>query len=196
MTETLYRLRRPATPGFGPLAEVALAVKRAEPRAAEPIAIFSDVHRPRGRSRPARQSGRGAGAASGRGGASPLEDTAPTEPRGRGRPRLGVVAREVTLLAAPLGMAQRPARRRVGRVAQAGRRGPPLHRRPGSPARGARRRLSFHVGDGRQSAALRGSLARLVRRRSAPLRRPDRDLASRHSRPCRQARLSAIMPDN
>jgi len=28
-----------------------------------------------------------------------------SEPRGRGRPRLGVVAREVTLLAAPLGMA-------------------------------------------------------------------------------------------
>ena len=81
----------------GPLAEVALAIKGATRPAAYPIAIFSDVTgRPidldlRGSDR------RHAGAA--------LSDIAccrgggdPNEPRGRGRPKLGVVAREVTLL--------------------------------------------------------------------------------------------------
>jgi hypothetical protein len=82
----------------GPLAEVALVVKRAERRASEPVTIFSDVtgraidldlrgsdeeileRLPQART------------------AAVAPDVAPTGPRGRGRPRLGVVAREVTLL--------------------------------------------------------------------------------------------------
>jgi hypothetical protein len=81
----------------GPLPEVVLAVKRAEQRASEPTVIFSDATgRPidfdlRGsddeivaRLPPATAS-------------APVEGTA-SEPRGRGRPKLGVVAREVTLL--------------------------------------------------------------------------------------------------
>jgi hypothetical protein len=82
-----------------PLAEVALAVKQAERRASEAIAIFSDST---GRAidldlrgsdddimarLPAMPS------------PNPAEpEETPGEPRGRGRPRLGVVAREVTLL--------------------------------------------------------------------------------------------------
>jgi uncharacterized protein len=85
-------LRRLAT---GPLADVALAVKRAESQGSEPIAIFSD------------STGRAVDLDL-RGHADKmvawLSDTAaegPAEetiPRGRGRPKLGVVAREVTLL--------------------------------------------------------------------------------------------------
>ena len=85
----------------GPLAEVALAVMKASQRvAAEPIVIFDDANgRPidldlRGTERdvvarlplPAANSG------------MPADDMAAPEPRGRGRPKLGVVAREVTLL--------------------------------------------------------------------------------------------------
>jgi hypothetical protein len=85
----------------GPLAEVALAVMKASQKvAAEPIVIFDDANgRPidldlRGTERdvvarlplPAANSG------------TPANDMAAPEPRGRGRPRLGVVAREVTLL--------------------------------------------------------------------------------------------------
>jgi uncharacterized protein len=85
----------------GPLAEVALAVKRAEQRATAPIAIFSDatgraidldlrgsdddiVARLPQPASPNPAASEGA--------------AAPSEPRGRGRPKLGVVAREVTLL--------------------------------------------------------------------------------------------------
>lgn len=83
----------------GPLAEVALAVMKASRKAtAEPIIIFDDATgRPidldlRGTERdivarlpqPAP--------------ATVADDAAPPEPRGRGRPKLGVVAREVTLL--------------------------------------------------------------------------------------------------
>jgi hypothetical protein len=84
----------------GALAEVALAVKRAETgRTAEPILIFSDAT---GRAidldlrgdteailarlpKPASAS-------------AAVEAETQSEPRGRGRPKLGVVAREVTLL--------------------------------------------------------------------------------------------------
>lgn len=80
----------------GPLDEVALAVKRAEQRAAERVAIFSDA------------TGRAIDLDL-RGSddeivarlpvtPSPAPGAAPSEPRGRGRPKLGVVAREVTLL--------------------------------------------------------------------------------------------------
>jgi uncharacterized protein len=83
----------------GPLAEIALAAKRAEQHASEPIAIFSDAT---GRAVDLDLRGSteevlarltdtaAAGAAQ--------DATLPSEPRGRGRPRLGVVAREVTLL--------------------------------------------------------------------------------------------------
>jgi hypothetical protein len=83
----------------GPLAEVALAIKRAERRAMESIAIFSDSTgraldldlRGSNHEVLARLPDTAA--------AIPLPDAAPpSEPRGRGRPRLGVVAREVTLL--------------------------------------------------------------------------------------------------
>jgi uncharacterized protein len=78
----------------GPLAEVTLAVIKASKKAsAEPIMVFDDAD---GRPvdldlrRPAQET-----AADLR---MPAADAAPPEPRGRGRPKLGVVAREVTLL--------------------------------------------------------------------------------------------------
>ncbi len=79
----------------GPLHEVALAVKRAEQRAAERVAIFSDATgyaidldlRGSDDDIVARLPPRPAAL-----------EPAPSEPRGRGRPKLGVVAREVTLL--------------------------------------------------------------------------------------------------
>src|SRR3982074_1700634 len=83
----------------GPLAEVALAVQKA-PLGAEPIVIFDDATgRPidldlRGTERdivaglPEEASNT----------ETPAEDPSAPEPRGRGRPKLGVVAREVTLL--------------------------------------------------------------------------------------------------
>jgi len=98
MTETFTAFEGQRRLVSGPLAEVALAIKRAEQQALEPIAIFSDS----------------TGSAIDldlRGGpdevlarlpetvaASPRSEAMPGEPRGRGRPRLGVVAREVTLL--------------------------------------------------------------------------------------------------
>jgi hypothetical protein len=83
----------------GLLPEIALAVKRAESRASEPIAIFSDAT-----GRPLDLDLRGSEddvvlrltETS-----APIEAPATTpanEPRRRGRPKLGVVAREVTLL--------------------------------------------------------------------------------------------------
>lgn len=82
----------------GPITEVALVLKRAEPRAGEPVLIFSDVSgravdfdlRGSEREMLARLTNP----------AAPDTDEAapPTVPRGRGRPKLGVVAREVTLL--------------------------------------------------------------------------------------------------
>jgi hypothetical protein len=97
MSETFTAFEGQRRLATGPLAEVALAVKRASPGAAEPIAIFSDST---GRATDLDLRG------------SPdevlarLPDTtsampdaiSSSEPRGRGRPRLGVIAREVTLL--------------------------------------------------------------------------------------------------
>ena len=80
----------------GPLHEVALAVKRAEQRDAESVAIFSDAT-----GRAIDLDLRGSDdAIVARLPASPGPPfvAAPSEPRGRGRPKLGVVAREVTLL--------------------------------------------------------------------------------------------------
>jgi len=81
----------------GTLAEVALAVKRAG-QAAAPVTIFSDAT---GRSLDLdlRGSDQEIVARLPRTAAAPAESEAQaSEPRGRGRPKLGVVAREVTLL--------------------------------------------------------------------------------------------------
>ena len=81
----------------GPIAEVVLAVKRVEQRASEPTVIFSDAT-----GRPIDFDLRGSDAEIlARLPATPAAaaiEAAPSEPRGRGRPKLGVVAREVTLL--------------------------------------------------------------------------------------------------
>jgi hypothetical protein len=82
----------------GPLAEVALAVKRAEQRASEAVAIFSDATG-RAIDLDLRSSDDEIVARLQR--PMPPDPAAPQEtatPRGRGRPKLGVVAREVTLL--------------------------------------------------------------------------------------------------
>lgn len=76
----------------GPLADVALAVKHAETRTTAPIAIYSDAT-----GQPIDLDLRGSDDEV----AARLQRTSSVEaagPRGRGRPKLGVVAREVTLL--------------------------------------------------------------------------------------------------
>jgi len=83
----------------GPLAEIALAVMKASRKAmAEPIIIFDDAT-----GRPIdldlRGTERDVVARLPQPAPAPATDDAtPAEPRGRGRPKLGVVAREVTLL--------------------------------------------------------------------------------------------------
>ena len=80
----------------GSLAEIALAAKRAEQRALEPIAVFSDMT---GRIVDLDLRGSTEEVLARLADAAAAQDaTPPNEPRGRGRPRLGVVAREVTLL--------------------------------------------------------------------------------------------------
>jgi hypothetical protein len=96
--ETFTAFEGPRRLVSGPFAEVALAVKRAERHSSEPITIFSDAT---GRATDLDLRGSDeeilarlpqAEAAN----AAP--DQTANEPRGRGRPKLGVVAREVTLL--------------------------------------------------------------------------------------------------
>jgi len=82
----------------GPAGEVALVVKRITPPPDEPIIIFEDST-----GRPIDFDLRGGDrevlARVAKLVPPPVEETAPpSEPRGRGRPKLGVVAREVTLL--------------------------------------------------------------------------------------------------
>lgn len=82
----------------GPAGEVALVVKRVAPRPDEPIIIFEDAT---GRSIDfdLRGGDREVLARLAKLVPPPVEEsTPPSEPRGRGRPKLGVVAREVTLL--------------------------------------------------------------------------------------------------
>ncbi|SFJ49234.1 DUF2239 family protein [Bradyrhizobium sp. cf659] len=82
----------------GPAGEVALVVKRMAPPPDEPIIIFEDST---GRSIDfdLRGGDREVLARVTKLVPPPVEETAPpSEPRGRGRPKLGVVAREVTLL--------------------------------------------------------------------------------------------------
>jgi uncharacterized protein len=83
----------------GPLPEVALAVRRAEGKANEAILIFSDAT---GRAIDLDVRGKDEEVLARlpeTAEANPVPEPAPPdEPRGRGRPKLGVVAREVTLL--------------------------------------------------------------------------------------------------
>jgi hypothetical protein len=82
----------------GPAGEVALVIKRMAERPDEPIVIFEDAT---GRSIDfdLRGGDREVLARLAKLVPPPVEETAsPSEPRGRGRPKLGVVAREVTLL--------------------------------------------------------------------------------------------------
>jgi len=94
MTQTFTAfegLRRLAS---GPLSEIAPAIKRAEAHAAEPIFVFSDAT-----GRPIDLDLRGSVDDMLKRLARTAEPpTVPGGPRGRGRPKLGVVAREVTLL--------------------------------------------------------------------------------------------------
>ena len=111
--------------------------------------------------------------------------------RGRGRPKLGVVAHEVTLLprhwewlSAQRGGASAALRRLVdeARRSDGG-------QQPGAGR--ARDQLPLHGGDGRRSARVRGSGAGPVRRRSAALRTGDRRLAGGCARLHAQARRRA-----
>ncbi len=76
----------------GPLAEVALAVKKAAGRATAAILVFDDAS---GSAIDLDLRGSDAEIVAR---LAPPGDEAATAPRGRGRPKLGVVAREVTLL--------------------------------------------------------------------------------------------------
>jgi uncharacterized protein len=93
MTETYTAfegLRRLAS---GPLTDIAPTIKRAEQHASEPIAVFSDTT-----GRAVDLDLRGSVDDMLKWLAKPNEPPVASEPRGRGRPKLGVVAREVTLL--------------------------------------------------------------------------------------------------
>ena len=81
----------------GPITEVALAIKGVTRPAASPIAIFSDST---GRPIDLDLRGSNADVLARLAATSPAtaEEPVSNEPRGRGRPKLGVVAREVTLL--------------------------------------------------------------------------------------------------
>jgi uncharacterized protein len=92
MTETFTAFEGVRRLVSGPLTEIAPTIKRAEQRASAPIAIFSDA------------TGRAVDLDL-RGSVDDMlkwlaktGEQAVSEPRGRGRPKLGVVAREVTLL--------------------------------------------------------------------------------------------------
>jgi hypothetical protein len=97
MIETFTAFDGPGRLAAGPLREVALAVKRAG-ETAESIMIFSDRT-----GRPVDLDLRGSDAEilarlPIQAAAELPQETPASEPRGRGRPKLGVVAREVTLL--------------------------------------------------------------------------------------------------
>lgn len=99
MTDTFTAFAGQRRLASGSMSEVALAAKRAQARGGEPIVIFTDATgRPidfdlRGDEREVvARLAKLAPPPS----AEAIEQ--PTEPRGRGRPKLGVVAREVTLL--------------------------------------------------------------------------------------------------
>jgi uncharacterized protein len=97
MTFTAFHGQRRLASGL--LNEVALVIKHANGKAIEPILIFSDAT---GRAIDLDLRGSEDEMLARLPEASPAaeapEPAAPSEPRGRGRPKLGVVAREVTLL--------------------------------------------------------------------------------------------------
>lgn len=98
MQKTFTAFQGPRRLASGPAGEVALVVKRVAARPDEPIIIFEDAT---GRSIDfdLRGGDREVLARLAKLIPPPVQETAPpTEPRGRGRPKLGVVAREVTLL--------------------------------------------------------------------------------------------------
>ena len=98
-SETFTVFDGPKQLASGPLHEIARAIKRAEPSVTGPILIFGDATgRPidldlRGTEDEALARLPNRAAAD-----TPQEAPPAAEPRGRGRPKLGVVAREVTLL--------------------------------------------------------------------------------------------------
>ena len=158
----------------GPLAEVAIAVMQASRRpAAPPIIIFSDAT-----GQPIDLDLRGTEreiVARLPQPASPpdveTEETAAAEPRGRGRPKLGVVAREVTLLPRHwewLGAQPGGASVALRKLVEEARRANGDADRARAARDAAYRFMSV---DGRQSRRLRGSLAGVVRRRPAAVRR-------------------------
>jgi uncharacterized protein len=97
MTENFTAFEGQRRLAAGPIAEVALAIKGSTRPAASPIAIFSDTT---GRPIDLDLRGSNAEVLARLSAISPVvtEEAGPSEPRGRGRPKLGVVAREVTLL--------------------------------------------------------------------------------------------------
>jgi uncharacterized protein len=94
MIETFTAFDGPRRLASGALADVALAVKRAA-GTAEPLLIFDDRT---GRAIDLDLRGNDAEIVARLPAGPPGEATPSTEPRGRGRPKLGVVAREITLL--------------------------------------------------------------------------------------------------
>ena len=119
----------------------------------------------------------------------PADDEAAPEPRGRGRPKLGVVAREVTLLPRHwewLGAQPGGASVALRKLVEEARRASGDRDRSRAAREAAYHFMSTMAGD---LAGLRGSLAGVVRRRSTALRRTHRRLARRYPRPHRQARL-------
>ena len=124
------------------------------------------------------------------------EDAAIAAPRGPGRPKLGVVAREITLLprhwdwlAQQKGGASVAIRKLVDEARRVNE-----ERRPHPPRAGSG--LSLHVRHGRQPAAFRGGDPRAVRRRPAPFRKIDRRMARGYPRPRRQIGRAGIPPRN
>lgn len=98
MQRTFTAFQGPRRLASGPAGEVALVVKRIAPLPDEPIIIFEDDT---GRSIDfdLRGGDREVLARLTKLVPPPVEETIPSsEPRGRGRPKLGVVAREITLL--------------------------------------------------------------------------------------------------
>ena len=97
MTETFTAFEGVQRLATGPLAEIAPVIQRAERRTSQPIAIFSDAT-----GRPIDLDLRGSTQEM----LARLPTISPSEPAGsnsaepraRGRPKLGVIAREVTLL--------------------------------------------------------------------------------------------------
>lgn len=95
MNETFTAFEGQRRLASGPLPEVALAIKHAIPATSEPIAVFSDSS---GRAVDLDLRGSDQDVVARLADHAPPGTKADATPRGRGRPKLGVVAREVTLL--------------------------------------------------------------------------------------------------